>query len=395
MVRLGTRAEEEVYKKVAKRNVEEYRVESDGIGYPDTLVPSLGWTGCGFAPASFDGLFNPFAGKVPPRSVVDYYMELLPEDLVAFLQWTMPQYGADDTDGWRGNVPLAEQGWRPSWMSKPQYLAFGALRAFPNQQARKMCIGLREKVLPLDQPAVHTLLQMAADHLGELDVHGGAAASGGGDGGSGGSMADNGSTNLRDGKPLSGELFPKWHTDLWVSGAADVLCAELQALLNEVTPAPRRHGELSMLAELAGYLGERHAGCLAVARGFGEVALKWGEELEVQLADNGAPVVVSTYDRVAAAAAANAGLNETAAGPRGARDSDGAIRSRQRLFYLYALLCYGGGPLSVADARNMVELSVMVSYLRVFEEEGGRGVAEAKGGAKVEGESEEAKRMRE
>eukprot|EP00899_Mesostigma_viride_P018047 jgi/Mesvir1/26243/Mv05721-RA.1 len=326
-------------------DVEQCFHRSDGIWHPDGLTPTLGWQGCEFAPAVSQGLYNPFAA-IRHQMTVDYFTERLPSGRASSLQWAMPQYGADDTDATRGNIAIAEQTSRPLWMSKPQYLAFGALRAFPNQQVRKMCIALRDKLLPLDRPAVHTLLRMAAYHLGDLDVH----------------VSHGGSSSLLrwfHSSNASEQVFPRWHTDLWLGGSADALCEELQALLEELRPAPRRHGELMILAELAGYLGERHEGCLAVARGFGEVARKWGDELEGQLAES---------------SASGAAILQREGGPKpGLRDSDGAVRSRQRLFYMYALLCYRSGPLSVADARSMVALMVLVSYMKVFEDGGGGG----------------------
>eukprot|EP00899_Mesostigma_viride_P028443 jgi/Mesvir1/8784/Mv02694-RA.1 len=359
MVLLGTRAWPPV--QVGPRDVEQCLHKSDGIWHPDSLAPSLGWKGCGFAPAGSQDLFDPFAA-IPNYSVVDYYSELLRDDIgdTDDLQWAIPLDGTDDTDATRGNIAIAEQKWRPSWLSKPQYLAFGALRAYPNQQVRKMCIALRDKLLPLDRPAVHTLLRMAAYHLGELDVpviQNNAAV--------GGSSADD-STRFE-------ELFPRWHTDLWLGGAADALCEELHALLEELRPSPQRHGELMILAELAGYLGERHAGCLAVARGFGQVARAWGDQLEAQLADN--PAATRPDDSAPAAAAHGRAEGGGKRGKSG--DHDGVVRLRQRLFYLYSLLCYRSGPLLVSDASTMVELSVLISYTRVFEEEGQADPSEA------------------
>eukprot|EP00899_Mesostigma_viride_P003650 jgi/Mesvir1/13286/Mv16551-RA.1 len=343
MVLLGSRQRPPTT--VGPADVEQCLHKHDGIWHPDGLSPTLGWQGCGCAPAVPYGLYNPFAA-IPHQMTVDYFTELLPSRPGSSLQWAMPQYGTDNTDTTRGNIAIAEQISRPAWMSKPQYLAFGALRAYPNQQVRKMCVALRDKLLPLDRPAVHTLLRMAAYHLGELDVN----------------VSDGGSTSLArwfHSSNATEQVFPRWHTDLWLGGAADALCEELQALLEELRPAPRRHSELMILAEVAGYLGERHEACLVVARGFGEVARKWGDELEGQLAES--------------SASAAAILKREGGQKPELRDSDSTARSRQGLFYMYALLCYRSGPLSVADARSMVALMVLVSYMKVFEDGGGGG----------------------
>lgn len=51
---------------------------------------------------------------------------------------------------------------------KPQHLAFGALRAFPNQQLRKLCVALRDRTLQLDTQLVHTLLRQSFYQLGNF-----------------------------------------------------------------------------------------------------------------------------------------------------------------------------------------------------------------------------------
>eukprot|EP00899_Mesostigma_viride_P019526 jgi/Mesvir1/27575/Mv07320-RA.1 len=427
---LGTRVEPPA--KVGPQYVEQCSQPSEGIWHPDALIPSLGWKGCGIAPTASKDLFNPFA-HVPHRAVVDYHTELLPTaepHRLDKLQWALPQYvlpfGPADsderhsaTDTWlatRGNIAIADQSVQPRWLTKPAYLAFGALRAYPSSQTRRICVALRDKLLPLDQPAVHTLLRMAAYHVGKLDVappagrRGGNIISGGVAGVSE-ANADVGSraggrTGVADGgnQACREQLFPRWHTDLWRGSFANTLCAELRVLLGELRDTPRRHGELMILAELAGYVGERHAGCLAVARGFGQVARKWGDELEGQLADSdnkallaagvdggtvggmtptgGAAIGVSTAAGEAAWGShvgeggqrrqGSEGVTHSRGGKR--ERQAGAIRSRQRLFYLYALLCYSSGPLSVADASAMVELAVLIAYTRVFEgEDGGMG----------------------
>lgn len=54
----------------------------------------------------------------------------------------------------RGNLALARQDERPLWLSKPGFLAFGTLRAYPLIQMRKLCVALAERALPLGRPEV-------------------------------------------------------------------------------------------------------------------------------------------------------------------------------------------------------------------------------------------------
>jgi hypothetical protein len=51
---------------------------------------------------------------------------------------------------------------------KTQHLAFGALRAYPNQQLRKLCVALRDRSLQLDTQLVQTLLRQTFYHLGNF-----------------------------------------------------------------------------------------------------------------------------------------------------------------------------------------------------------------------------------
>ena len=55
--------------------------------------------------------------------------------------------------------PLARQDDRPSWLSKPGWLAFAALRAWPLTQMQQLCAALHERLLPLEHPAVQALVR--------------------------------------------------------------------------------------------------------------------------------------------------------------------------------------------------------------------------------------------
>lgn len=114
------------------KNVREFTSSGDGVWHPDSLTPALYWNGGSFDLDARGGYFNPFSGSVAASVVVHHFTELLPAEY-SKLQWAMPQYGAD-TSRSRGNEPLASQDIKPEWLSKPAFLAFGALRAYPRQQ---------------------------------------------------------------------------------------------------------------------------------------------------------------------------------------------------------------------------------------------------------------------
>jgi hypothetical protein len=132
---------------VGPSNVMSYTSPSDGVWHPDSLVPGMWWNGGGFSPDSREDYMLPFA-KIEIQATVHYFTETLPKDFNC-MQWAMPVYGncipAD-----RSNYALANQDTRPKWLTTPEFLTFGALRAYPNQQMRKLCIVLSNRSLPFD-----------------------------------------------------------------------------------------------------------------------------------------------------------------------------------------------------------------------------------------------------
>jgi len=88
--------------------------------------------------------FDPWK-SIPAKITVNHWVEALPTDC-RHMQWAMTLDGYD-----RGNLPLANQNSKPRWLSKPQFLSFALLRAFPNLQDRKVCVALHEGSLPLEQ----------------------------------------------------------------------------------------------------------------------------------------------------------------------------------------------------------------------------------------------------
>jgi len=53
------------------------------------------------------------------------------------MQWAMS--ASYNTPLLRGNEPIAFQQFRPPYLSKPEFLAYGALRAYPRTQFRRVC----------------------------------------------------------------------------------------------------------------------------------------------------------------------------------------------------------------------------------------------------------------
>lgn len=289
-------------------SVDHYASPTHGVWHPDSLPLRMAWQGSGSSaadgPLSGIGWFSPWA-KVPAVEVVDSFTERLPGEAAA-LQWAMPLYGGRAaTAAERGNLPMARQDQKPAWLSKPAFLAFGLLRAYARLQGRRLCTALQGRLLPLEHPAVQCLIRQALYHLGEL--------SGGGTG-------------------ASGRLWRSdWggDGDAGADGVLGTLHAELAALADELANAPREHGAVLLLGELAAYLSDWHAPLRDVARRFAAAAEGWADDLEAEAAQQP---------------------------PELARPT----RAKQCQLRATALLCHAAGQLSDADVEILLGLAVQV-----------------------------------
>ena len=254
------------------RSVRTFSSPSTGIWHPDELRPRLLWTGGGcdldqrggafFNNKKIGGgcdldqrggaFFNPFV-SLPDAALVLTFTEKLTDSAHRVMQWAMEQHGATSLAS-RGNVAEARQDIKPGWLAgKPELFCFGAMRAYPNQQIRKVCIALRERSIPLDNPAVRRLLQSSLYHLGELS----------------------GGTNPR----------PVWRTDLECHGGWEALRLELTDLADELQNKPRQHSAVLILGEIAAHASQWDAETREVARSFGAIALTWARE-EIESANS-------------------------------------------------------------------------------------------------------------
>lgn len=293
--------------------VDNYRSQWNGIWHPDSLQLELGWQGSGVADGDFTFWFNPFA-PVPHPLVVDSFTEQLPDDAAA-LQWAMPQYGFKGTSADRSGQPVAKQDQKPLWLSKPAFLAFGGLRSYPLIQMWQLAVALRERSLPLGHPAVQLLVRQALWHVGELTA---------------------GMSN----EPPS--LL--WRTD-WGGSCSEqgdrlkALCADLAALEVQLRDSPREHASMLLLGELAAYLSAWHPPFHSLQRQMAATAARWADAVEKEVAQ--APPSEAT-----------------------------ALRARQCLLRMTALLCYSGGgggeALTSADAKHMLCLAVQVHHGSVY-----------------------------
>eukprot|EP00887_Chlorella_sp_A99_P004660 scaffold4.g4660.t1 len=289
--------------KVKLGNVNAYTSADDGVYHPDSLALRLGWCGSGHDADAFSGWTDPFA-SLSNHFLVEAYTEQLPKNASA-LQFAMPQYGTGAaTAADRGNVDLAQQDAKPHWLSKPGYLAFGTLRAYPLTQIRQLCTALHERALPLGQPAVQALVRQTLYHLGTL------------------TDAERPGLLWRTDWGPGGDMLPR-------------LCAELGALAAELDQAPREHAAVLLLGEVAPYLSDWHAPLHAVARQFAATAERWAAELEP---------------------------NALEAPPDQARP----VRAKQCLLRCTSVLCHGAGALDAEDVKRMLRLAAQVHHGAIY-----------------------------
>ena len=166
--------------------------------------------------STYGAYLNPFK-YLPMTPTVLKFTEKLSKDFKK-IQWTVAQHG-DETDPKRTNIPLARQCERTNMLSKPQFLSFGFMRAFPRLQLRKLCVALRERSLPLTQRSTQVLLQMTLYHLGDL-------------------------SDTSDPRPI-------WRQDMDNHGGWLTLGREMIALAKELKFKRRYHYAIPVLGELS------------------------------------------------------------------------------------------------------------------------------------------------
>jgi len=122
--------------KITEREVNLTHIDSfgrpeDGVWHPDGFLTEMGWMGSGAGVESslgISGFFNPF-GPVDAKVVELEFTEKLPSPQLQWAMHTCKDIQSTPRD--RGNLAIAHQDIRPNWLSKPSWLAFGSLRAFP------------------------------------------------------------------------------------------------------------------------------------------------------------------------------------------------------------------------------------------------------------------------
>ncbi|GIL51276.1 hypothetical protein Vafri_7116, partial [Volvox africanus] len=291
------------------KNVCRCTSRSDGVWYPDSLENSMAWAGPGSRDRGFPTHFNPFA-VLPCSSLTElYFTEKLPSENgdASSLQWAMHvRASATDTPPERGNLAISRQDLKPGYLSKPAYLMFGTLRAYPLRQLRRLASALHDRTLPLDQPTVHVLVRQLMYHIGVF--------------------TDDSPPRLlwREGWKSEGDVL-------------EALWRELSSLADELMEKRREHQAVLLLGEVAAYLAGWHPACNAVARRFATMTSIVADELGLE-----ADAVSNDDDAVA------------------------ELLAKQCIWRCMALLCYGAGCLDASDVGSMLQLIVLIRHGHVF-----------------------------
>jgi hypothetical protein len=162
------------------------------------------------------GTINPFQDEIQEVEIAEEFTEKL--KATKELQWCLVQHSTCHS---RGNLGLSTQDQCPEWMSKPQYLQFTSLRAFPQIQLRKLLICLQERSLPLGREEVQTIIKQVVYQVGPRDS--------------------------------GGQLL--WRQDLQL-GMYECLNLEIKILIQELGQKPRDSSVFLLLAEIGAYLSQ-------------------------------------------------------------------------------------------------------------------------------------------
>ena len=279
----------------------------DGIWYPDSLTPTMAWSG---GELQLDHRrckhFNPFA-RLPEGVTDSIYTQVLPSQC-SELQWAlMPPMQINNST--RGNEGIASLSRKPECLSKPGYLVYSSMRAYPHLQFRNICTALHDRELPLTLYATKALLRQTLCHIGDVTESG------------------------ERGVAFCWHMIDRGTPDGW-----STLLYELHTLCEELAHKPREHRTLPLLAEMLSYAAQYSDHFRPVARNLAAASMQWAQDLHGELngAKNGHPLPNR--------------------------------KGKLVLCLMYGILCHRAGDLTAADAADLVQLRVRVHHLCLFGE---------------------------
>ncbi|KAE8991281.1 hypothetical protein PF011_g18002 [Phytophthora fragariae] len=238
---------------------------------------------------------NPFNASC--TSIIDAFVEKLP-DAFGHFQWMNSWPGDDNT---RGNVMYANLYQKPEEFEKTSFIALGSLRAFPNQQFRKLQCAMLDDTLPWSNPFVEIIVRQSLYQVGDL----------------------------------TDEPEPKllWKTDMFQSKkGVETFCMTLKSIADKLEQTPRSFECVPLLSKLAGYAHQFTNDALPIVKTFARMTRRWAENEK----KSRQVFAVDTSSRRIAEA-----------------------RQKECVLYGYALLAYMLGPWDDEIAQNVCELIVL------------------------------------
>ncbi|TYZ66035.1 hypothetical protein PybrP1_011331, partial [[Pythium] brassicae (nom. inval.)] len=210
------------------------------VWYPPGESTQLFWRG-----RQGDGE-NPF--KITQDQMIRHYTHRLPHST---FQWAIAYPGGET----RANLVYSKVlETFDGDFDKQSFIAFGLLRAYPNQQIRKLCCALKDNVLPWSHPCVGSVIRQAVFQVGEL-TH----------------------TEV----PTS-----LWKTDIAESEGLATLCAAIGRAAEQLSPSPRNFQDVPILSEVAAFVLQWAPEVEAAVAKFVAMCGRWAEAVKKQYQQN-------------------------------------------------------------------------------------------------------------
>ncbi|KAG1697926.1 hypothetical protein DVH05_015410 [Phytophthora capsici] len=259
---------------------------SDCIWNPSLVGTTLTWVD------SFGVKVDPFAAT--ESSVIASFVENLPRPSQK-LQWMNDWPGEGDT---RGNMVYANFLQQPDGFEKASFVALASLRAFPNQQYRKLMWALLDDILPWSDSCVGTIVRQSLYQVGTL----------------------------------TDEANPQllWKSDMHRgTEGLGTFCATLDGIAKTLEHTPRDFENVPLLSELAGFALQYSSDARATVMKFSRMARRWAEDARLEYKEESDPKLV------------------------------GQMRQKECVLYGFALLAHSLGPLNDEAAQEVCELVVL------------------------------------
>ncbi|KAF0705129.1 Aste57867_7127 [Aphanomyces stellatus] len=235
----------------------------------------------------------------PREKTIEFFTHQLNSTTDRHLQWALecPQnahQGASD----RGNLVYANIHMKPTTFSKKEFIAFGSLRSFPNQQMRKLLQYQYTRSLPLEQDVVLQLIRQTMFHVGAL----------------------------------SDEDQP---TMLWKreldQGGLKCWLSVLTKLSEQLRDTPRQYKAFLAATEMTKYVSQFEPNMRPLVRAFVDIAKGWAQLVR----DQAEVLTVTPKERL-------------------------ELRAKECLMYGYAIVGQNSaGEFTAADTRDLVKLVVL------------------------------------